>query len=99
MRSRLRLFDTVVTPSAAREQKLRTTQRKMLRGIIGVSRRQLDIDHVNELEGEQSDSEETGNTGAAESDDAEEDGAKVGEPWVEWIQRRMLQRRCKSQIG
>jgi hypothetical protein len=87
---RLRLFDAVVSPAVLygsetwtltkeMERALRTTQRRMLRAILGQSRRRIQ--------------EQTERTTPAESEEEgaddvpEEDSRDELEPWVEWIKR------------
>ena len=83
---RLRLFNAVVTPTVlygsgawvmtkAREQKLRTAQRRMLRSILGKGRAKLQPEHVDDEESSQSCSL------------ASSDGTEAVESWVEWIKR------------
>jgi hypothetical protein len=80
---RLRLFESVVTPTALygcccwamtsnRERELRSTQRKMLRMILGKGRRPIDSDNSIDIIGEEFD------------DDGNCDNL---EPWVDWIRR------------
>ena len=79
----MRLFNAVVTPvvlygsaswtmTHVREQKLKATQRKMLRTILGKGRRILNASDV-----------ESGST----ADSAASDHAEALESWVEWVQR------------
>ena len=87
---RLRLFDAVVSPAVLygsetwtltkeMERALRTTQRRMLRAILGQNRRRIQ--------------EPTERTTPAESEEEgaddvpEEDSRDELEPWVEWIKR------------
>ena len=87
LRQRLRLFEATVTPSVlygcaswtmtrAREDALRTTQRRMLRQILGKGRRVLPDDASS------SSSDDSSEDGSAT--DASVDRL---ESWVEWIQR------------
>ena len=90
---RLRLFDAVITPAVLygsetwtltkeMERALRTTQRRMLRAILGQGRRRIQRPTERENVDETADSEEGGG-----DDPPEEDSRDEVEPWVEWIQR------------
>ena len=81
---RMRLFNAVITPTVlygsgswvmtkTREQKLRSTQRKMLRSILGKGRAVL-----------QTDSSDTTSSGDSSASSHSEDKL---ESWVEWVQR------------
>ena len=83
LQHRMNLFHAVVTPTVlfgcgswvmtkAREQKLRTAQRRMLRAILGKGRAQLDAP---------SDAESHSDTTASSHD------SDKLESWVDWIQR------------
>jgi hypothetical protein len=82
LQDRLKLFEVIVTQTALygsgtwtmtrpRERLLRTTQRKMLRMILGASRRVEPTEASDETSGDCSDQEEV----------------DVMEPWTEWIKR------------
>ena len=90
---RLRLFDSVVSPTVLygsetwtltkdMERALKTTQRRMLRAILGQGRRRIQVQ-----------TEQTTTQGTADSeeeeveDPPEEDSRDELEPWVEWIKR------------
>ena len=85
---RLRLFNAVVTPTvlygasswamtAAREQTLRTAQRKMIRSILGQGRKIIPKSSI-----------DSSSTSAAEEDEEEEmDEGETLESWVQWKQR------------
>ena len=90
---RLRLFDAVVTPAVLygagtwtltkeMERALRTTQRRMLRAILGQGRRKIERTTERTHAEEDGNSEEDGDNETAEEDDGD-----LLEPWVEWIQR------------
>ena len=92
LRSRLKLFHATVSPtvlygsgswtmSADRERLLRTTQRRMLRILLGSFRRP-DSASCSTLSdaGESEEKEET-------QQDGEDDYMEIGETWVEWMQR------------
>lgn len=91
LKQRLRLFDSTVTSvvlygscawtmTADLERKLRTTQRRMLRWMVGVRRR------PKEETSDTDDSTTTTDEGEERSDD---DSAEdiYGESWVDWIRR------------
>ena len=90
---RLRLFDAVVTPAVLygagtwtltkeMERALRTTQRRMLRAILGQGRRRM------ERTTESINAEENGDSGEdGDNETPEEDDIDLLEPWVEWIRR------------
>jgi len=95
LKDRLRLFQATVTGTllygsgswtltSALEGKLRTTQRRMLRWMVGARRR------VELIEGGSDDSSD-GHTGEAEDSgeevEAEDLFEEEGETWVEWIRR------------
>ena len=90
---RLRLFDAVVTPAVLygagtwtltkeMERALRTTQRRMLRAILGQGRRKIERTTESTHAEENGNSEEDGDNETPEEDDRD-----LLEPWVEWIQR------------
>eukprot|EP00973_Karenia_brevis_P082427 11425064-Karenia_brevis.AAC.1 len=67
--------------TAARERKLRTTQRRMLRLIVQVARQVVRPEHAEEAT--TTDSEED-----VEEDDNQDNETEMGlEPWHEWIRR------------
>ena len=89
---RLRLFEAVVTPTvlygseawtmtAEMFKLLRTTQRRMLRMVLGQGRRRTERTHEREEDDHKSDDSE-GNSASIQ--EAEEDGL---ETWVDWIRR------------
>ena len=88
LKLRIKLFSSVVTPAflygsgtwnftAARERKIRTTQRRMIRWILGAERKKVDLE---ENEGDDSDSE-------LEPDNDDDSKEMDHETWVEWIVR------------
>ena len=94
LKDRLRLFEAVITPSVlygsgswtmvrAREDKLRTAQRKMLRRIVKVGRR-LVISEVASCSG----SDVTGTT-STDNDESEPERVSetLLEDWVQWVIR------------
>jgi hypothetical protein len=92
LKSRLRLFQSVVTPSALyccgswtmtadRERLLRTTQRKMLRNILGGKRQVRNSD--TSTDGEEKDTSEEGSMNI----DAEDHLDDQLEDYTEWIKR------------
>ena len=99
MKDRMRLFESVVTPTvlysagtwtinAARSQKLRVAQRRMLRSIVQVGRKRKRCEGSDP---EESSSEEFTEDGPFSSTGAESDvssGEKSSEEtWVQWITR------------
>ena len=99
LKARLRLFEASVsatllygsetwTMTARLERKLKTTQRRMLRWIIGVGRRKnTQTDQSSEETDREEDVGET-NPSDYEDDDVDEVGAKEElESWVDWIKR------------
>ena len=87
---RLHLFDAVVSPAVLygsetwtltkeMERSLKTTQRRMLRAILGQGRRKVQGPIERAIPAE---SEEEGT-----DDIPEQDNRDMLEPWVEWIQR------------
>ena len=101
LRDRLKLLNATVTPTVwyacgtrttteERERKLRTTQRKMLRWIVGVGRRtqKTDSQSGQKDEEEQSDEEEHPEPEeCAHSPEKEDEEKQEGESWVDWIRR------------
>ena len=89
---RLRLFESVVTPTvlygsetwtltAEMARLLKTTQRRMLRMILGQGRRRIQRARGDTNEGQNSgDSDD-------DVDDAQDHEEDVLEPWVDWIRR------------
>ena len=89
---RLRLFEAVVTPTvlygseawtmtAEMSRLLRTTQRRMLRMVLGQGRRRTERVHERQQDDHKSEDSE-GNSASIQ--EAEEDGL---ETWVDWIRR------------
>ena len=83
---RVRLFNAVLTPTVhygscawlmtkAREQKLRTAQRRMIRSILGKGRARIWTGHADDQGSSQSCSL------------ASTDGHEAVESWVDWIRR------------
>eukprot|EP00973_Karenia_brevis_P019315 2647724-Karenia_brevis.AAC.1 len=94
LRSKLRLFQAVVTPSllygsgtwtlsANREKEIRTAQRRMLRWMVG-SRRHVVPQEQHHTDHDASYSS-TDEEGEEQSNDTDEE--QILEPWQDWIQR------------
>ena len=99
LKKRLQLFNAVVMPSAlyssatwtmtkAREQKLRVAQRRMLRQIVHVSKRNILDPPDGDTDSEER-SKEDFSTGDSETEEAAlgDDDKQDGESWVQWIIR------------
>ena len=113
LKDRLRLFDAVVTATAlygsgcwtmtaAREAKLRSTQTKMLRKVLGLRRRKAAAREERGEEDSASASEANGEgteEGGEDADEDEEDGDEdSGESWIEWMRRTTgVMRDCANQ--
>ena len=110
LNSRLRLFNAVVTPtvlygsecwttSKHLESVLKTTQRKMLRIILGQGRRRIPVRNVEQdSSGEDVQSNASNTAGPAEEEEVLEDPQNELEPFVDWIQRvtHNVEERVKS---
>ena len=93
VKHRLRLFEATVTAvllygsatwtmNADLERKLRSTQRKMLRWIIGGGRRVTVVRHAGEVSDSSSNSDSQSESEAPKSEDGE-----AMESWVDWLRR------------
>ena len=116
LKCRLRLFDSVVTPtvlygcsswtfSVAMNQKLQTTQRRMLRMILGVGRRRTKrVCEVDADENDHSGSTSTSSSSSSSSrascssssppNNGSEQSSSISntiEPWIDWIKRATAQ--------
>ena len=95
---RLRLFEAIVSPAVLygsetwtltkeMAKQLRTTQRRMLRKILGQGRRRVQRAEGTRNDTETAESEEAGAEGGADDGREEEDDRDELEPWVDWIKR------------
>lgn len=94
---RLRLFDATVTPTVLygsgcwamtlnRERKLQTAQRKMLRKILGLGRKKVDVRNTEDSSSSSESSSTGSETGDGESCDSGA-GPDLEETWIAWLER------------